>query len=197
MLKKQVGNAWIAVIAILVLVAGVVGAIWLNYKNAYSYGNRTEQQLIAIKDNNKNIYAQGTQKVLEIAQVPTMYAEDFKKIVEADIQGRYGKDGSKATVQFIQEHDIRMDGNAIEMYKKIQQTIESFRDKFEVNQTQMIDVTRSYSTALGEDYLLGQGWWLKWAGYPKINLDDFKPITTTRTEKVYEAGLEDAPLKLR
>ena len=193
-MKKQVGSVMVALIAIVVLLGGIALAAFLSYKSAYDYGNKMDNQLEAIYDNNKNIYAQGTQTVLEIAQVPTMYAEDFKKIVEADIQGRYGKDGLKATTTFINEHAIKIDGGAVEMYKEIQPTIKAFRAKFEANQTKMIDVTRSYKTAQGS---LWMGFWLRIAGYPKVDMNKFKPITTDRTENVYNAGKEDGPLKLR
>jgi hypothetical protein len=193
-LKHQAGNAMVALIAIVVLLGGIALAAFMSYKSAYDYGNKMDNELEAIYDNNKNIYAQGTQTVLEIAQVPAMYAEDFKKIVEADIQGRYGKDGLKAVSVFMNEHDIKMDGGAVEMYKEIQPTIKAFRAKFEVNQTKMIDVTRSYKTAQGS---LWQGFWLRIAGYPKVDMNKFKPITTDRTENVYKAGKEDGPLKLR
>lgn len=195
MKNKQFGGAAVlALIAIVSLIVLVAGIAFASYTSAYNYGNEMDNKLEAIRENNKNIYAQGTQKVLEIAQVPTMYADDFKKIVEADIQGRYGKDGSKATMQFIKEHDIKMDGNVVDMYKKIQQTIEEFRNKFEVNQTNMIDVVRSYKTAIGS---LWQGFWLRMAGFPKVDLSQFKPITTDATETVYKNGKESGPLKLR
>lgn len=193
-MKKQAGSALVALIAIVVLLGGIALAAFLSYKSAYDYGNKMDNELEAIYDNNKNIYAQGSQTVLEVAQVPTMYAEDFKKIVEADIQGRYGKDGLKAMTAFITEHDIKMDQSATEMYKEIQPTIKAFRSKFEVAQTTMIDKTRSYKTAQGS---LWMGFWLRIAGYPKVDMNKFKPITTDRTEKVYEAGKEDGPLKLR
>jgi len=191
---KQRGNAMVALIAIVVLLGGIALAAFLSYKSAYDYGNKMDNELEAIYDNNKNIYAQGTQTVLEIAQVPAMYAEDFKKIIEADIQGRYGKDGLKATTAFINEHDIKIDGGAVEMYKEIQPTIKAFRAKFEANQTKMIDVKRSYKTAQGS---LWMGFWLRIAGYPKVDMNKFNPITTDRTENVYKAGKEDGPLKLR
>lgn len=167
------------------------GACVYSYITAYNYGNKIEQQLISVQDNNRNIYAQGTQKVLEIAQVPGMYTEDFSKLIRQDIEGRYGPDGSKASIQFLKEHDIKLD---TPMYVKIQQTVEAFRDDFKNNQTRLIDVKRVYQTALGSFW---QGLWLRIAGYPKIDLSKYVPVTTDNTEKVFKDGKESAPLKLR
>lgn len=186
--KGAIGGGVIATIAVVVSLAVVM---FLSYVSAYNYGNMMDNEMIAIKENNKNIYAQGTQAVQEIAQVPGMYAEDFKAIIKQDIEGRYGSEGSKATVQFLREHDVHLDTS---MYKAIQQAIESFRTEFKVNQTRMIDKRRSYMTEQGT---LWKGTWLKIAGFPKINMDEFKPITTDATEEVYKRGKESGPLKLR
>lgn len=196
-MKHQQGEvkvALIATIGALVFLLLVALVVWGQYTGAYRYGNKTEQQLTSIRENNQNIYAQGTQKVLEIAQVPGMFKDDYAAVIKADIEGRYGKDGSRATVQFLKEHDIHLDPS---MYTKIQQTIEAFRDEFKNNQTRMIDVKRSYTTALGNDYFMGQGWWLNMAGYPKVDLAQFKPIITDATDEVYKRGKESGPLKLR
>ena len=192
--RGAISGGLIALIGVLVVVVGFAAVIWGQYTSAIRYGNQSEVQLKAIVENNQNIYAQGTQMVMEIAAVPSMYTEDLGKLIQQDVQGRYGKDGSKATMQWFKEHDVKLD---VSMYTKIQQVIESFRNKFEVNQTRLVDVKRSYETILGNDYFLGQGWWLHIAGYPKIKLDEFKPITTTRTEQVFKAGKEDGPMKLR
>lgn len=183
--------ALIALIAIVVFLLAAAAIAFASYVSAYDFGNRMDNQLIALQKENKNVYAQGTQKILEIAQVPSMYTDDFKKIVEADIQGRYGKEGSKAMSQWITEHDVKID---TKMYEKIQQTIEAFRNEFQVKQTRMIDVARAYKVGIGS---LWQGFWLRMAGFPKINLEDFNPITTEQTEAVFKAGKESGPLKLR
>jgi len=196
-MKKQHGaisSNLIAALAGSVLLVFLVLLVWVQYTGAYRYGNKMEQQLIAIRENNQNIYAQGTQKVMEIAQVPGMYKDDYTQVIKANIEGRYGKDGSKASLQFLKEHDIQVD---VAMYTKIQQTVESFREELKNNQTRMIDVKRSYTTSLGNNYFMGHGWWLSLAGYPKINLSDFKSIITDSTEEVYKRGKETVPLKLR
>lgn len=182
---------WIVLGVIAAFIAIVVTVVVSSYISAYNYGNNMDNQLIAIKENNRNIYAQGTQAILEIAQVPSMYKNDFVEIIKADIEGRYGKTGSQATLQFIKEHDIKMD---TVLYASITDQIKAFRAKFEVNQTRMIDVKRSYNTTLGSFW---SGLWLRLAGYPKINLNEYVAVTTDATEQVFKDGKEKGPLKLR
>jgi Tfp pilus assembly protein PilE len=153
-MRKQNGNVLIGVIiAIAIVLCLAVPAIF-GYVSAYNLGNRTENQLTAMLENNENIYANGTQKVIEIAQVPSMYAEQVSKVTREAIQGRYGQDGSKAVFQFLQEQNPQLDPT---IFAKIQVVIEEFRNKFELAQRDMIDVKRMYNTQLGS---LWTGFWL-------------------------------------
>ena len=161
------------------------------YVSASNTGNALEQQLKAELQNNKNILAQGQQKVLEVAQVPEMYRDDLMKVASAAIQGRYGEGGSKAMMQWLQEQNPNVDSK---IYLKVQQVVESYRDEFKNGQTKMIDVKRVYETQLGTFWT---GMFMRFAGYPKVDLNEFMPITTDRVEVTFKNGKEAAPLKLR
>jgi hypothetical protein len=189
--RGKVSGLLIGIGSAVLFIGIVIAVIVSSYWSAYNYGNRMDNQLIAIQDNNKNIYAQGTQRVMEIVQVPKMYADDLGQLIEKDIQGRYGKNGSQAMMQWITERQLTVDPS---LYAKVQQTVEQFRLDFQNNQTRLIDVKRSYMTAQGS---LWQGLWLRIAGFPKVNMADFSAITTDQTEAVFEAGKETGPLKLR
>jgi Tfp pilus assembly protein PilE len=179
-MRKQNGNVLIGVIiAIAIVLCLAVPAIF-GYVSAYNLGNRTENQLTAMLENNENIYANGTQKVIEIAQVPSMYAEQVSKVTREAIQGRYGQDGSKAVFQFLQEQNPQLDPA---MFAKIQVVIEEFRNKFELAQRDMIDVKRMYNTQLGS---LWTGFWLGVAGYPKVDMKKFEIVTTERARQTFD-----------
>lgn len=192
-MKSSLQRGAAALIALLVLVVLVVGMAFaaITYINYANYGNRTEQSLIAIRDNNKNIYATYTQKVMEAAQVPEMARDDMIKVVTAAVQGRYGNEGSKATFQVLREQNPNIDPK---LYSKIQQLIESGRNDFQNGQTKQLDAVRSYKTALGN--VVG-GAVLHFAGYPKIDLKEFEIVTTDRTETVFKDHKEHAPLQIR
>lgn len=179
-MRKQNGSVLVgAIIAIAIILCLAVPAIF-GYVSAYNLGNRTENQLTAMLENNENIYANGTQKVIEIAQVPSMYAEQVSKVTREAIQGRYGQDGSKAVFQFLQEQNPQLDPA---MFAKIQVVIEEFRNKFELAQRDMIDVKRSYKTQLGS---LWTGFWLGVAGYPKVDMNKFEIVTTERARQTFD-----------
>lgn len=178
-MKRNQQGSIVVIVAIVALILGLIGVGILSYVSAYNFGNKIENQLKAVLEDNENVYAQGTQKVIEIAQVPAMYAADVSKVTKEAIQGRYGADGSKAVFQMLREQNPTLDPS---MYAKIQTVMEEFRNKFEVSQRSMIEVKRSYNTALGS---LWRGLWLGIAGYPKINLDDYKIVTTDKARDAF------------
>lgn len=191
MKSMQRGSGLVAVLVVLGLLVVVGLTIFGSYVSANNYGVTMEEQLKAAQTDAKNVYAQYGQKVAEVAQVPAMYRDDLTKVVTAAIEGRYGEGGSKAVFQMIQEQNPSLDPS---LYVKIQQVIEAGRSNFENAQRRQIDLTRQYKTKLG---FFWSGFWLKTAGYPKINFDDFKIITTNKAEAVFEAGKEEGPIQLR
>jgi len=174
----------IAIIGVLgVMIAVAVG----SYVSNYNYGNEAENVIKAEYKNMENILAQYSLKVVEVAQVPGMMRDDLSQVVREAMSGRYGSDGSKATFQWIQEnYPGQVDAS---LYKQIQQVMEAGRNKFENAQTLFIDTKRQYETNLG---YLWKGFWLRVAGYPKINLDEYKIITSGHAQEAFETGVDQA-----
>lgn len=174
----------LGVVLVLVLVA--IG----SYVSNANYGNTAEQGIKATYANNQNILGQYTLKVQEAASVPAMYRDDLQKVMTSVLSGRYGKNGSQAVMQWIKEQNLPYDST---LYVKLQQIIEAGRNEFQTAQTHLIDEKRVYTTNLG---YVWKGYWLAKAGYPKINLDDYKTITTEESNNAFKSGVE-APIKLR
>jgi len=188
--RSQRGAMSVGLIVTIVVLALIAIVGFASYVNAANFGNRTERALIAKVDDNQNVYANGTQKIIEIAQVPAMYRDDISKITQEAISGRYGADGSKAVFQMLREQNPQLDSK---MYTKIQQVIESFRDEFKQNQTQMLDMRRAYETALGNFW---QGMWLSFAGYPKVDMKKFDIVTTDKAAETFRTH-RDTGVQLR
>lgn len=177
-------KALIIVGALVAFIAVVAGILFVSYVSAYNYGNETENKIKALDSNRQNILAQYSLKVTEAAQVPEMYKNDVKEVFTAAITGRYGADGSKAMWQWLQEKNPQLDSV---LYVKIQQIVESGRNKFENEQTLLIDVVRSYSNNLGYFW---RGMWMRIAGYPKIDLTQYKPITSEHAQEAFKTGVD-------
>ena len=187
-MKQQTGS--IIAYGFVGLVLSFVAAFAIMWVQAANYGNRTEVEIKKIWSNNQNVLGQYTLKVQEIASVPDMYKEDLRKVMVDVMQARMGKDGSKALFQFFTEQNIPFDSS---MYVKIQQVIEAGRNEFQNAQTRLIDVKANYEVQLGE---LPRSIFLSLTGYPKIDLDVYKPIVAADTHRAFETGVQ-APVKLR
>jgi len=109
--------------------------------------------------------------------------------LRADLEGRYGADGSQATFQWIQERQLPFDST---LYSRIQVAIESGRKDFANNQRQLLDIKRGYETSLNS---IPRGWFLNLAGYPKEDLSKYRAIVTADTQRKFEIGI-DEPLIL-
>jgi hypothetical protein len=146
----------------------------------------------------KNILSKYHKKMGELVQVPTMYKDDFKEIVTAEIQGKYGKDGSQAMFQFLKDREINFDSS---MYKLIMQNVEIGQNEYANEQNILIDMIRAYATVVDKNLPLQRGWYMSFIGYPTVDTSiednkDFKIIIAKSANTVYETG-EDAPMKLR
>jgi hypothetical protein len=178
---QGITNTQVKYISIAVIAALLFLVVIPSYISAANYGNATEKRLDAKLADNENVYAQGTQAVVEIAQVPTMYVQDLKQLITADIQGRYGQNGSQATFQWFQERQLNLDQS---MYRAIQQSNLAFRNKFENSQRELLDIRRGYETALGNVW---EGFWLARAGYPKVDLKKYDIVTTDKARQTFES----------
>lgn len=172
-----------SVIGILVLILGVAGIAVSSYVSNADYGNRTEAQIVSEYSRAQNVLSSAATTVMDVASVNERYASDIKDIVQLSMSGRadYGAD---ATVAFLQEQNINLDSD---MYRQITLAITSGREDFRRAQNRVVDVKRSYTTQLGSLY---SGFWLRMAGYPKIDLDDYDIIIDQSTRDRYATGVD-------
>lgn len=181
---KQIGNALVTVLVVLGIFVSLALVGVVSYVSNANYGNRAEKQITAAWENNENILAQYSLKIAEMAQVPDMQRDDLKEVYRAALEGRYGADGSKAVFQWLQEQNPQLNA---EVYTRLQQTMEAGRNEFRVAQTELIDLKRGYETNLG---YIWKGFWLRLAGYPKIDLSKYKAITSEYAQEAFETGVD-------
>lgn len=173
-------------IATLVVVIGIIAIGATSYISAFNSGNRLENQIVATYEDNQNVLAQYSNRIAEAAQIPAMQRDDLAAVVTAALDARYGEEGSQAMFQFIQEQNPTIDST---VYTQLQRMIEAGRIDFASAQTRLIDQKRVYETALGSFW---GGTWMRIAGYPSIDLDEYKIVINARTEEAFETGVEEA-----
>ena len=171
------------IIGAIVLVIGlwVVGSL-ISYNNL---GVQTESALAAHLADNQQMLGKHSTQIGEMAQVNDMYKDDLKEVYAAAMEGRYGENGSGAVMQWIQEQNPNM---APELYVRLSQRIEANRNEFQNAQTGLIDKKRVYENLLKQ---FPSGIWLRILGFPKTDLSKYVIVTSTHSNKAYEAGVDD------
>lgn len=160
------------------------------YSSYYNSANKMENGITAQYEQNQNILTRLSNSVMEQAQVPEMARKNLESVIKAAMEGRYGDSGSKAYVQAITEaYPGTIDPS---LYTRLQDTIEAGRTDFAKEQEKLIDKVRIYKTELGT--LMG-GVMYSMAGYPKINLDEYKIVISDYTADAFKTK-RDNGLKL-
>jgi hypothetical protein len=181
----------LGLVVVLAIIVSIIAVCGVSYISAYNAGNEAEKSISATFENNKVVLATYSQKVVEAAQVPDMMRDDLVKVAKTAMEARYGEEGSKAIFQAIKEQNPQV---SEKLYIQLQQIIISGRSEFQTNQTRLLDQKRSYETQLGSFW---RGTWMRIAGYPKINLADFKTVITENVGQAFKTGVENSPIQLR
>lgn len=178
------------IVAGVVALAVIVVPVW-SYISNYNYGNTQEKGIAARFEQVKNTRSRVSTSVLEAIQIPTNAKEDIIETITAVTEGRYGEDGVQAAVVAIQEADIGQPDPAL--YTRIQDMINAGRTDFANEQKLLIEQVRTYETSLGNFW---SGFWLRQAGYPRIDLADYEIVIDAKTEEVF-ANEQDEVMDLR
>ena len=186
---------------LLVLVWGVSAMSW------YNTGVSLQETTLAQYRDNQNSYDAMWKKIVETAQVPDKYKDDFKGLLVASNTAQYGPQGSQAGMQWFQERQIQL---SPELYIQVQRVIESGRNDFKQGQTMLLDkqnrlrthykqVSGKFYRGIGIDFLDDIAGELK----PPKDLDgdgrytvlDYSIVTSARTESAFQTG-QDAAVKV-
>lgn len=177
-------------------------SIWMAMIGWYNDANAFENTTRAQWQSNQNSYDAFWKSVREVAQVPDKYKDDFKSVLVAETQAKYGPEGSKAAFQWLQDRQINFDAS---QYRKIQDVIESGRGDFKRSQDELLDkqrkvrdVTLSYwGSMMARHYGFPRAISGKLAppsdadGDGKLTVLDYPIVTSGRTQKAFDEGKDD------
>ena len=166
----------LAVVGIILLLAIVVGVMWMNAHNREVSLRKTMK---AKQVDNKNEYDGTWKKIAQAAQVSEKQKEGFREIFEGHAKARGGmKEG--AVMQWLQESVPNVD---LKTYQNLQNIIVGARDRFVMRQKELLDLKREHDTLLSSfPSMLFVG------GRGEI---DVTIVTSTKTEKTFAEGVED------
>ena len=138
-MQKGIGN--IIAVAVVVVVLLAVGILKVMQINAYDKNIYFKSNITNLSDQSYSMLSAVTLKIRNLAKVPAMYSEDLTKYVSAAMSSRYGEDGMKAMVAFMNENNIQFDSS---MYKNIQIAMSGGQDDFRITQNKLTDFCAQY-----------------------------------------------------
>lgn len=168
-----------------IIIGGIVAILLMIYipmSISYSnYANRTEEMALAKTDACKVDYDAMWKIIKQQAGVTSEYKESFKEIYTELINGRYSQgDGRGALMSWIQEDNPTFDPG---LFEKLMNTIESQRTDFATRQKELIAIGEDYNkerVTFPGSFFIGDR--------PRMEVNI---VTSTKTEKVYETGIDD------
>ena len=165
----------LGVVAILTVVLFFVN---ISYENEYV---ETDNLILAQGDKCRIIYDKVWKTIAKDGQVAEHKKEAFKEIFVPLMEGRYNGKGKQSPLfLWIQEDNPNYTGNE---YDKLMDVIEALQAEYALEQQKGVDYVREQKNLIQ-----------KWPG--SMFLSDKKPtefkiITSSKTEDVYETGKDD------
>ena len=155
-----------------------IGIVW--FAGTYNGLVRQENSIVAAHEDLQNVHASIFNQIKSQGLSVEKYGDMVTKAINAAIEGRYGKNGSQAAMQWIQENNPTIDSK---VFEKLQVVIEAGYNKFEEAQRTKIDKIRVYDNTLDSFFT---GFVAKSImGFPKkVTADMRKTITSAETSEM-------------
>ena len=171
-LKLGIGGA-----AALVLTLLMIFVMNISYQNSYE---RIDQDIQAQYKKIESNYEKMSRVILQQAGIVNKYSEDFKNIYKGMMQGRYGKDGSKAMFQWIKEQNPQISDT---LYAKLMTTVEAQRTGFDRQQSKV-------SSMVAESNKMLKTAPAKW--FVDGEIKEAKIVSSSNTKVIMETGVDDS-----
>jgi hypothetical protein len=170
----------LVVIGILVVGVGTLVMAGISHYNDFKV---TENLIEATDKDLQNVHASVFNNIKSQGLSVEKYGDMVIQAINAAMSGRYGKSGSQAAFQWIQEQNPQIDSST---FKKLQDVIEAGYANFETKQRTKIDVIRTYKNKIG---VFPGNIFAMVFGYPKIDLAKYdQVISTEETKNTWETG---------
>ena len=157
---------------------------------AVGYNNTAanyEASIIAADTDSQNVLGQYAPKLQEAIGVSKLQVNAVKDVISGANASRYGADGSKADVQWIQEQNPQLNQQS---YQTILDIIQAGRDTFQLTQRRKIDEIRSYRSSTQQ---IPGKWFYSMMGYPTPGFFDKYDhiVVSSHAQKAFQTGIDD------
>jgi hypothetical protein len=148
---------------------------------------RLEEGVIASYNDGENVHSNTLKKIKQAGFVVENYSKQVQETISNAIRGRYGADGIKANMAFIQEQNPNI---SPDLFQRLLVIIEAGNNEFAAKQTDRLDRVRVYKTDLRSfpGSLIAST-----LGFPKIDMAKYeKVISVEESKQAMETGVDAA-----
>lgn len=180
---KSIGAIVSAVVVLFIAVF-----LFSNYIKYANLGVASENAIETQYKANQNKLGQLSLKVKESLGVARVNNEELERIIRSSLEGRYGNDGegAKQAMLWVQENYPGQYDPTLMV--NVRQTILAGRTDFETAQNLLLDKVRVYKN---QTEFFWSGFWLKMAGYPKIDFKKYDPVISKHAQKAFETKIDE------
>lgn len=180
MKKMQI---WGVVFSVVVgLFVATTGSLLTTRNVAVGLEESINSQLTANKSNHDNMI----KSAKEMVQVTDKYAEDFERIYNSLIEGRYSGEESQKQLntlfKVVQESNPNLDPTT---YTTLQRELSANRKVFDNKQAIITDKIREYNTYIKKHFIMASV-----TNRKPIDANKYV-VTSVRTEKAFEDGIDE------
>ena len=169
---------FIAIFTFLVIIGmGIIGKGISLYNQEISLKNQIEAKQQENTANFDNMW----KKIKQTAQVSDKYKDGLKEVLSSYTSGRK-KESDQLLMDWTKEAVPTFDSS---IYKQLMNIITASRDDFNLNQKELIDLSRQHDVLIET---FPNNIYYRIMGVDKI---DIKVVTSTKTEKTFETGKDD------
>lgn len=179
-------------LSIAIMFVMVVVIIVSQYINAHNTAVSKEESTKSTYMQYKNSRTSYVNRIMEMMQVPDMMVDNTIKVIEANLEGRYGENGNQAVMSFIAENNIGLEAG---IHTRLMNEMNAGRRDIQVMGDRIEEIKRSYRTDLRSFW---RGKMMRAQGFPTINIghngmpDDFPILLSDETRTAFESGTDNA-----
>ena len=178
----------------LISVSVVLGLVFAGVMYGISVNNSFVSQKNALEvkvEDNKQILSNVMMTIKKLSEVTKKSSQFQKEFTLEKFKARYGKEGIKGVMTWVQEASEPAD---ITAYKKLMSSLEAELKRFEANQTSLLDMFKTAKNMLEK---FPSNKILAWNGYSLESIKKYKQIIISKeSNDAYKNGSFDIKLDL-
>lgn len=180
-------NSKLACLGILALGMAMVATVVISFIGTNNNLVKLEEGIVASYNDGENVHSNTLKKIKQAGFVTENYSKQVQDTISNAIRGRYGAEGIRSNMVWIQEQNPTI---SPDLFQRMLVIIEAGNNEFAAKQTDRLDRVRVYKTEMRSfpgSMIAGM------LGFPKIDLAKYERVVAVEeSHKAMETGVDAA-----